>query len=57
MEGHDSMVFTLDGKWFWNSHGLRGNALDFMQKFEGKSMIEAGTDFGRHALRFSGSHR
>ena len=21
MEGHDSMVFTLDGKWFWNSHG------------------------------------
>lgn len=41
MEGHDSMVFTLDGKWFWNSHGIHGNALDFMQKFEGKSMVEA----------------
>ncbi len=41
MEGHDSMVFTPDGRWFWNSKGVHGNALDFMQIFEGKSMVEA----------------
>ena len=41
MPEHDSMVFTQDGKWFWNSHGVHGNALDFMQKYEGKSFVEA----------------
>lgn len=41
MPEHDSMVFTPDGKWFWNSHGVYGNALDFMQIYEGKSYVEA----------------
>ena len=35
------MIFTLDGKWHWNSRGVHGNAIDFMQIYEGKSRIEA----------------
>ena len=41
MPEHDSMVFTLDGKWHWNSRGVHGNAIDFIQIYEGKSRVEA----------------
>lgn len=41
MPEHDSMIFTLDGKWHWNSRGVHGNAIDFIQIYEGKSRIEA----------------
>ena len=34
MPEHDSMAFTLDGKWYWNSHGTQGDALDFIQVYE-----------------------
>ena len=38
---HDSMVFTQDGRWFWNSRSLKGRALEFLQHYEGKSLPEA----------------
>ena len=38
---HDSMVFTPDGRWFWNSRNLRGGALEFIQAYEGRSLPEA----------------
>jgi len=38
---HDSMVFTPDGKWFWNSRQVRGSALEFMTCYEGRSFAEA----------------
>lgn len=38
---HDSMVFLPNGKWFWNSRGLRGGALEFAQKYEGLPLAEA----------------
>lgn len=38
---HDSMVFTPDGKWFWNSRQLQGSALEFMVYYEGRSFPEA----------------
>ena len=41
MPEHDSMRFTLDGKWHWNSRGVHGNAIDFIQVYEGKSRVEA----------------
>lgn len=41
MKEHDSMVFTKDGHWFWNSKGLHGNAIDFIVHYEGKSYSEA----------------
>lgn len=47
MKEHDSMVFTLDGRWYWNSQGITDanghapHALDFIQKYEGKSYKEA----------------
>lgn len=41
LKDHDSMVFTKNGIWFWNSKGLRGSAIDFMIHYEGKSFPEA----------------
>lgn len=41
MKQHDSMVFTADGRWFWNSRSLRGRAIEFAMCFEGKSLPEA----------------
>jgi len=38
---HDSMIFTQDGRWFWNSRGLKGRALEFIQHYEGRSLPEA----------------
>lgn len=41
MPEHDSMVFTPDGMWYWNSRGLQGKALNFMIHFEGKAPADA----------------
>lgn len=41
MKEHDSMVFTPNGTWFWNSRGVHGSALEFQMYFEGKSITEA----------------
>ena len=41
LKEHDSMVFKPDGRWFWNSQGLSGHAIDFIQHYEGKSYTEA----------------
>lgn len=38
---HDSMIFSTNGLFFWNSQGIRGNAIDFITKVEGKSYLEA----------------
>ena len=38
---HDSMVFTSDGRWFWNSRKLVGRALEFMMFYEKKTLPEA----------------
>ncbi len=41
MKEHDSMVFSQDGSWHWNSKSLHGNALDFIVNYEGKTFVEA----------------
>ena len=41
MREHDSMVFTPDGRWYWNSRGLSGGALEFMMYYEGKTITQA----------------
>lgn len=38
---HDSMVFTPQGRWFWNSRGVHGGALEFIVHYEGKPLTEA----------------
>ncbi|HIT33450.1 MAG TPA: toprim domain-containing protein [Candidatus Faecousia intestinigallinarum] len=38
---HDSMVFTPSGRWFWNSRGLSGGAIEFMVYYEDKTLTEA----------------
>lgn len=38
---HDSMVFTPNGSWFWNSRGVHGGALEFMMYYENKTLTEA----------------
>lgn len=35
------MVFTHNGKWYWNSQNLHGGALDFIQAYENKTYKEA----------------
>jgi len=34
MKEHDSMVFTLDGRWYWNSRSLSGRAVEFITQYE-----------------------
>ena len=41
MEGHDSMIFTKDGRWFWNSKGISGGALEFALYYEQLPLPEA----------------
>ena len=37
----NSMVFTTDGRWFWNSHSLKGRAIEFIMAYEDKTLPEA----------------
>lgn len=41
LKDHDSMVFTQDGFWFWNSRSLRGRAIEFIRAYEDKTLVEA----------------
>lgn len=41
MAEHDSMVFTKDGRWYWNSRGVSGGALEFCIYYEQMSLPEA----------------
>lgn len=41
LKEHDSMVFTRDGRWFWNSQGIKGRAIDFIMKYEDQDYITA----------------
>lgn len=41
MKEHDSMVFTPQGTWFWNSRGVHGTALEFQIYYENKTLTEA----------------
>lgn len=41
MKEHDSMVFTTDGRWLWNSHSLKGRAIEFIMAYEDKTLPEA----------------
>ena len=41
MKEHDSFVFAPNGMWFWNSHDMKGGAIEFLTQFEHKSMVEA----------------
>lgn len=38
---HDSMIFTQDGRWFWNSQNLSGGAIEFIMHYENRSLPEA----------------
>lgn len=41
MKEHDSMVFTPQGTWFWNSRGVHGTALEFQIYYENKTLTDA----------------
>ncbi len=41
LKEHDSMIFTNDGWWFWNSQELKGKATEFITQYEKKSFVEA----------------
>lgn len=38
---HNSMVFFPDGRWFWNSRGYRGRALDLLMYYEELPFVAA----------------
>lgn len=38
LKEHDSMIFTEDGFWNWNSRDLHGRALEFIMHYEGRSL-------------------
>lgn len=41
LKEHDSMIFTRNGAWFWNSRHLQGGAIEFITQYEHRSLIEA----------------
>lgn len=41
MADHDSMVFSTNGHWWWNSRGINGGAIEFAMYFEEKTLPEA----------------
>ena len=41
LKEHDSLVFSPQGSWFWNSRGMSGKAIDFIRDYEGRSFAEA----------------
>lgn len=41
MRQHDSMVFSPDGFWNWNSRAMSGKALQFIMEYEHRSLAEA----------------
>lgn len=41
LKEHDSMVFTPQGTWFWNSRGVHGTALEFQIYYENKTLTDA----------------
>ena len=41
LKDHDSMVFTQDGFWFWNSRSLKGRAIEFIRAYEDKTLVDA----------------
>lgn len=38
---HDSMVFLTDGRWYWNSRGYSGRAIEFIMYYEDRTLPEA----------------
>lgn len=38
---HDSMVFTNDGRWFWNSRNISGGALQMLMYYEEMNVVDA----------------
>lgn len=38
---HDSMVFTAEGRWHWNSRDQHGGAIEFIMHYEGRTDVEA----------------
>lgn len=38
---HDSMVFLADGRWYWNSRGYSGRAIEFIMYYEDRTLPEA----------------
>lgn len=41
MIDHDSMIFLGDGRWYWNSQGRSGRAIEFIMYYENHSLPEA----------------
>jgi len=41
MQEHDSFVFAPNGMWFWNSHDMKGGAIEFLTQVEHRSLVEA----------------
>lgn len=42
LKEHDSLVFSPDGKWHWNSQGIKGgDAISFIQNYEGREYKDA----------------
>lgn len=41
LKEHDSLVFSPDGKFFWNSQEVSGTAIQFMQYYEGRTYVDA----------------
>lgn len=58
LKEHDSMVFTPSGRWFWNSRGVSGGAMEFMMYYEGRTITEAVlTLAGEQELIYNGNRQ
>lgn len=48
---HDSMVFAPNGMFFWNSHDIKGGAIEFLTQVEHKNLVEAVLELSSGQIR------
>lgn len=41
LRDHDSMIFTTDGRWYWNSRGVQGGAIELLMHYESMTLPQA----------------
>lgn len=41
LKEHDSLIFTPNGMWFWNSRQMQGGAIEFITLYEHRSYVDA----------------
>ena len=56
-QDHDSMVFTQNGQWYWNSQNLKGGALELLMYYENQTFVDAVLTLSNELEHVNQSHK